>query len=213
MPIKIIFLDCDGTLTKVKSSWEFLHRRLGLWNNHADLYQGLFREGKIDYYEFCRRDALLWRGLPVADVMDVVREIPYQDGAKEAIRSVKDMGIATFIVSTGLSVLVDLVRGELSIDGAISNELLSKNGVLTGEVKINVEYDKKGALIDTMLGQSGLDRKEACAIGDGEGDIGMFGAVGLPIGFNPHEKVLPHIKHVCCGSSLTGIVDIVGRHG
>lgn len=213
MPIKIVFLDCDGTLTRVKSSWEFLHRRLGLWNNHADLYQNLFREGTIDYYEFCRRDALLWRGLRVADVVDVVREIPYQDGAKETIRSIKDMGIATFIVSTGLSFLVNLVRGELSIDGAVSNELLSKNGVLTGEVRINVEYDKKGVLIDAMLDRSGLDRKEACAIGDGEGDVGMFGAVGLPIGFNPHEKVLPHIKHACCGSSLTGIVDIVRRYG
>ena len=213
MPIKIIFLDCDGTLTKVKSSWEFLHRRLGLWNNHADLYQGLFREGKIDYYEFCRRDALLWRGLPVADVLNVVRGIPYQEGAKEAIRSVKEMGITTFIVSTGLSILVDLVRAELSIDGAVSNELLSKGGVLTGEVRINVEYDRKGALIGAMLDRSGLDRKDACAVGDGEGDIGMFGAVGLPIGFNAHEKVLPHIKHSCCGGSLTGIVDIIRECG
>lgn len=212
MSIKIIFLDCDGTLTKVKSSWEFLHRRLGLWNNRADMYQRLFREGTIDYREFCRRDAVLWRGLPVGDVMDVVREIPYQDGAREAIRSVKEMGIATYIVSTGLSVLVDLVKSELSIDGAVSNELISEGGVLTGEVKINVEYDKKGVLVGTLLNQSGLDRKEACAVGDGEGDIGMFEAVGLPIGFNPHERVLPHIRHACYGGSFAGIVDIVGGY-
>ncbi|MCX5802835.1 MAG: hypothetical protein NTU69_04770 [Proteobacteria bacterium] len=50
MPIIIAFLDCDGTLTKVKSSWEYLHRRLGLWKNNADSYQKLFREGEIDYY-------------------------------------------------------------------------------------------------------------------------------------------------------------------
>lgn len=212
MSIKIIFLDCDGTLTKVRSSWEFLHRRLGLWNNRADMYQRLFREGTIDYREFCRRDAILWGGLPVGDVMDVVREIPYQDGAREAIRSVKEMGIATYIVSTGLSVLVDLVKSELSIDGAVSNELISEGGVLTGEVKINVEYDKKGVLVGTLLNQSGLDRKEACAVGDGEGDIGMFEAVGLPIGFNPHERVLPHIRHACCGGSFAGIVDIVGGY-
>ncbi len=213
MPIKIVFFDCDGTLTRVKSSWEFLHRRLGLWNNRADLYQRLFREGSIDYNEFCRRDALLWRGLPVADVVGVIRDIPYQDGAKEAVRSLRDMGIATFIVSTGLSFLVDLVKSELSIDGAVSNELLSKNGVLTGEVKINVEYDKKGVLINAMLDRSGLDRKEACAVGDGEGDLGMFEAVGLPVGFNPHEKMLPHIKHACSGGSLAGIVDIVKGYG
>jgi phosphoserine phosphatase len=57
MPIKIVFFDCDGTLTKVKSSWEYLHRRLELWTDKADAYQVLFREGKIDYNEFCRKDA------------------------------------------------------------------------------------------------------------------------------------------------------------
>ncbi|HOE17579.1 MAG TPA: HAD-IB family phosphatase [Syntrophorhabdaceae bacterium] len=209
MSIKIVFFDCDGTLTKEKSSWEFLHRRLGLWNNRADMYQRLFKEGAIDYHEFCKRDALLWRGMPVADVARVVREIPYQDGAWESIRSIKDMGITTFIVSTGLSVLVDLVKSELSIDGAVSNELLSKDGVLTGEVKINVEYDKKGSLVGTLLGQKGFVKKDACAVGDGEGDVAMFEAVGLPIGFNPNERVLPHIKHACCGCSLVGIVDIL----
>lgn len=213
MPIKIVFLDCDGTLTKERSSWEFLHRRLGLWSNHADMYQRLFREGEIDYHEFCRRDALLWRGLSVADVMSVVREIPYQDGARESIRSIKDMGISTFIVSTGLSALVDLVKSDLFIDGAVSNDLLSKDGVLTGEVKINVEYDKKGSLIDALLGQKGFAREDACAVGDGEGDVGMFRAVGLPIGFNPRESVLPHIKHACCGRSLRGVIDILRGYG
>jgi len=207
MPVKIVFLDCDGTLTKVRSSWEYLHRRLGLWNNHADEYQGLFREGKIDYAEFCRRDALLWKGLRVSTVIDVIGEIPYQDHAKETIESFKGMGIATFIISTGLSFLVNRVRSELSIGGAVSNELLNEGGVLTGEVKINVDYEKKGPLIGAILDRSGFCREEACAIGDGEGDIGMFGAVALPIGFNPHDAVLPHIKHSCYSGSLLDIVD------
>ena len=53
MATKIVFLDCDGTLTKVKSSWEYLHRRLELWTENADEYQELFRQGRIDYHEFC----------------------------------------------------------------------------------------------------------------------------------------------------------------
>lgn len=56
MPIKIVFFDCDGTLTKIKSSWEYIHRRLNIWNNNADKYQALFHSGLIDYDEFCRRD-------------------------------------------------------------------------------------------------------------------------------------------------------------
>ena len=46
MPIKVVFFDCDGTLTKTKSSWEYLHRRLNLWTKNADTYQALIPRGK-----------------------------------------------------------------------------------------------------------------------------------------------------------------------
>ena len=75
MVIKAVFFDCDGTFTKVKSSWEYIHRRLNIWNDYADEYQMLFREGKIDYEEFCRKDALLWKGLSVDEVMKIVSSI------------------------------------------------------------------------------------------------------------------------------------------
>ncbi len=47
MPIKVVFFDCDGTLTKTKSSWEYLHRRLNLWTKNADAYQAFFRKEKL----------------------------------------------------------------------------------------------------------------------------------------------------------------------
>jgi phosphoserine phosphatase len=209
VPIRIAFFDCDGTLTTVKSSWEYLHRRFFLWDNNADHYQKLFREGRIDYHEFCRRDALLWRGLPVANVRAVVAEIPYQEGALEAVQELGQLGIVTVIVSTGLSIVVDRVRAELGIDMAVSNELLVEDGYLTGAARIHVEYEKKGGVIADILGARGLSRQEACAIGDGDGDIDMFRQVSLPIGFRPTESVLPHVRHAFHGNSLEGIVKII----
>lgn len=184
MAIRIVFLDCDGTLTTVKSSWEYLHRRLGLWSDNADEYQTLFRQGAIDYHEFCRRDALLWRGLSVGDVEAVIGEISYQPGARDLIRSLKAAGVVTVIVSTGLSLLVEKVRRELSVDLSFSNDLLSRDGSLSGEISIHVDYDLKGPIVRRTLERLGLSPAEASAIGDGEGDRGMFEEVGLPIGFN-----------------------------
>ncbi|HOC46628.1 MAG: HAD-IB family phosphatase [Syntrophorhabdaceae bacterium] len=184
MVTKIVFLDCDGTLTKVKSSWEYLHRRLELWTENADEYQKLFRQGRIDYHEFCRRDALLWRGLSLDDVMPIIYDIPYQPGAPELVTSLKKAGITTVIVSTGLSLLVNRVKNELGIDHAFSNDLLVTNYILSGGIRINVDYDMKGKIVRDMLRDLGLGTHEACAIGDGEGDKGMFEEVGLPIGFN-----------------------------
>jgi len=209
----IAFLDCDGTLTKVKSSWEYLHRRLGLWENNAYSYQKLFRGGEIDYYEFCKRDALLWKGLPVSKVMDVMAEIPYQEGAGETIGSLRGMGITTIIVSTGLSLLVDKVKRDLGAHIAIANDLLTKNGHLTGDIRINVEYNKKGRLVEKILDSMKIKREEACAVGDGEGDTGMFKAVGLSIGFNPHPNMLPLLGHVLYTASLFNITEIIRNHG
>ena len=210
MAIKVAFFDCDGTLTRVKSSWEYLHRRLNIWDNNADHYQALFREGKIDYHEFCRRDALLWRGLPVSRVVDVLGDIPYQEGSFEVIRNLKNRGIYTVILSTGLSLLVEKVKSDLGIDMALSNDLLAESGYLTGKMRVNVNYNEKGFLVKKILKGLGVVRAEACALGDGEGDTGMFEAVGLAIGFCPHESALGSLVHqTIWGGSLLDMLRII----
>ncbi len=209
MPIKIAFFDCDGTLTKVESSWEYIHRKLNIWESNADEFQRLFREGSIDYSEFCRRDALLWKGLALPEVLKIAGQIPYQEGAKETVAALKEMGIFTVIISTGLSFVVDKVRDELGIHMSLSNELLTKNGFLTGETVINVEYDKKGYWVNKILKDMCIDRSAACAIGDGEGDKGMFEAVSLSIGFHPCSDMWPFLTHFIKNGSLTNMVDII----
>jgi phosphoserine phosphatase len=211
MAIRIVFLDCDGTLTTVKSSWEYLHRRLELWTNNADEYQVLFRQGRIGYHEFCRRDALLWRGLSVEAVESVIGEIAYQPGARELVARLREAGVITVIISTGLSLLVEKVQKELGIDLAFSNDLLVRDGCLSGEISIRVDYDLKGPIVRGTLERFGLSREEASAIGDGEGDRGMFEEVALPIGFNinggslifPERTV--YIKELCAAKSLLGV--------
>ncbi len=181
MDLKIAFLDCDGTLTRVKSSWEYIHRRLNIWDNMADKYQELFRAGMISYQEFCERDALLWRGITKERLGHIVREIEYQDHARILVDFLKSAGIYTIIVSTGLSAVVERVKNELGIDRAIANELLFHNGLLTGEIKINVEYNKKDIFVKQIMYDLGLKKEQACAIGDGEGDTGLFESVDVGI--------------------------------
>jgi phosphoserine phosphatase len=209
MPIKIAFFDCDGTLTKIKSSWEYVHRKLNIWESNADEFQKLFREGAIDYGEFCRRDALLWKGLALREVLEIAEQIPYQEGAKETVAALKEMGIFTVIISTGLSFVVDKVRDGLGIHMSLSNELITKGGFLTGKTLINVEYDRKGYWVKKILKDMGIDSSSACAIGDGQGDRGMFEAVSLSIGFHPCSDMKPFLSCSIQNGSLTGMVDII----
>lgn len=212
MAIKIVFFDCDGTLTTIKSSWEHLHRRLDLWDENADRFQRLFLEGKIDYYEFCRKDAALWKGLPVDRIMGIINEIPYHQGTREVLDLIKQQGITTVILSTGLSFLVERVQRELGIDKSISNHLLVEKGFLTGGIRIDIEQDNKGFWVERILEDAGLLPQEAAAVGDGEGDRGMFESVGLRIGYHPQAQILPLLNHVVSNGSFEKVGSILREH-
>ena len=212
MSIKIVFFDCDGTLTKVKSSWEYIHKELNIWQNNADEYEKLFKEGRITYSEFCKKDALLWKGYKLSEMLKITKQIPYQEDAYKTVRILKNMGIFTVIISTGLSFVVDRVREELGINMSLSNELLTKNGILTGETKINVEYNSKGYHVKRILKSMNIDRSEACAIGDGEDDKNMFQSVSLSIGFHPYLCIKPFTTTIIENDSVIKMVDIIKNY-
>ncbi len=209
MAIRIVFFDCDGTLTTVTSSWQYLHERLNLWDANADEFQRLFRTGKIDYDEFCRRDAALWKGLPERRVRGLIDEIPYHEGVKETIRGLKAAGITTVILSTGLEFLVKRAQAELGIDIAVANALAVDNGMITGDITINVEHDRKGSWVKRILREKGLTKEEAAAVGDGEGDQGMFEEAGLSIGYHPSPKVRPLLDHAFYNGSFQEILKVI----
>jgi phosphoserine phosphatase len=209
MGVKVVFFDCDGTLTEVKSSWQYLHERLGLWDENADEYQRLFREGRIDYHEFCRRDAKLWKGLPESRILGIMEEIEYRQGVREAMATLSTAGILTVILSTGLASLVDRAKRDLGMTYAVANELIMEGGVVTGGVRINVDHDRKDLWVRKILKRFGLERDEAAAVGDGEGDLGMFEEVGLTIGCHPNEKIAGIVDHVFHNGSFIDIVEML----
>jgi phosphoserine phosphatase len=209
MAVRIVFFDCDGTLTEVKSSWQYLHERFNLWDENADEYQRLFREGVIGYEEFCRRDAALWKGRTIDEIESVIGEIKYHDGVRETIQELTERGIMTVILSTGLSFLIDRVKRELAITFAVANELMVCDGILTGGVNIYVGHGHKGEWVRRILSEQGFAREEAAAVGDGAGDKEMFEEVRLSIGYNFDENALPFIDHPIRDGSFANISRII----
>jgi len=241
MALRIVFFDCDGTLTTVKSSWQYIHERLGVWDRNADEFQRLFRAGEIDYLEFCRRDASLWKGMTEKRVLEIIEEIPYHDGVRETMRTLGCEGVLTVLLSTGLSFLVERVKQELGMTLAVANELVVENGVLTGDVRIHVAHDTgrplgaggdgvdaavadmhspapcglqhKGYWVKSVLSERGLRKEESAAVGDGEGDLGMFEEAGVAIGYRPSAKVLPFLDHALYNGSFKKVFEVLRAHG
>ncbi len=197
---KLALFDLDGTLTQEKSAWEYIHRRLGVWDGHAEKFQDSFVRGEISYDEFCRRDAAIWKGMKTIEVKNILREIPFHPGIEEIVAYLKEKGLKLGMISSGLSFLAEWVKEKFGFDYAVANDLVTENGVLTGDIKINVHYDQKAEWVEKACQTFGVKRREILAIGDSSGDIPMFQKCGFSIAFNCFSPKLESIATVCVRS-------------
>ncbi len=206
---RLVIFDLDGTLTQERSIWEYIHKQLGKWYGFAEEYQNLFLAGKISYEEFCERDAQVWKGMRVDELLEIVKTVPFHPGIEELINHLKQRELKLALVSSGLSLLSNWVHQKYDFDYSVSNDLLNENGILTGKVRIQVYYDKKAEWVMKILKQFGVKREETIAIGDSKGDIDMFRLVGFSVTFNSSCEELDQIASVCVPS--TNLTDIVPR--
>jgi phosphoserine phosphatase len=207
---RAVLFDLDGTLTPVKSVWQHLHERLGLWESEARAHQEAFERGDIDYEEFCARDAAHWKGMAESDLRAIIDRIPYRPGVRACVSGLRKSGLLVGVISTGLTLLMERVSEELDLAYAIANRLITVGGVLTGEVKVNVEHARKGEAVDLFCGQFGVDYREVITVGDSEGDISMFEHSGFSVAFNPSTERTARAASVAHrGRSLLGIVPLL----
>ncbi|MBM4340141.1 MAG: HAD-IB family phosphatase [Deltaproteobacteria bacterium] len=206
---KLVIFDLDGTLTRERSIWEYIHVRLGKWYGFAEEYQKQFLAGKISYKEFCERDAEVWRGMKVEEMMEIIKTVPFHPGVDELISHLKQKGMILSMVSSGLSLLTNWVHERYGFDHSVSNEILCEDGMLTGRVSIQVHYDKKAEWVRKVLDQYEIKSEEAIAIGDSKGDIDMFQMVGFAIAFNSSCAELDQVASICVRSQ--NLADIIPR--
>ncbi|HZE87937.1 MAG TPA: HAD family phosphatase [Verrucomicrobiae bacterium] len=213
-PLRAVLFDLDGTLTPPRSSWQYLHERLGLWAGEAERIQERFRAGEISYEDFCRLDAEAWRGLPAARLRALCDEIPYHPGAAGLMASLRRRGVRTGIVSTGLTFLSDRVWRELAMDHAVANEIVEKAGVITGEVVIHVPHGGKDRALARFCGAFGLTPGSVAAVGDSPGDLSMFRAAGLAVAFNATDAAVERgADAVVPGEDLGALVNCLLTDG
>jgi len=206
---KLAVFDLDGTLTRERSIWEFIHKSLGKWYGFAEKYQDQFLNNEISYYEFCRLDAQVWEGMYVEELKAIAESVPFYKGIRPFTSHLKNYGIKLSMISSGLSILSDIVKERHAFDYAVANDLLNDNGILTGEVRINVHFDRKARWIREIMNKYGIKGDEIIAIGDSPGDKEMFEIAGLSVAFNPSAEELNSIADIVVNSD--DLSDIIAK--
>lgn len=195
---KLIVFDVDGTIVRHISSWRYIHEKLGLWDMLAYRYQEKFLAGKISYKKFCRLDAAHWKGLPERKIKEIFRKAPYAKNAARCIKKLKKMGFKLIAISTGLQYMAERIKRELKFDYILYNELISKNGVITGRVEVNITHGAKGKALRKILKKMYVRPYEVISVGDSAGDIPIAELSGYSVAFNSSDKEFSNIADYNC---------------
>jgi len=199
-----VIFDLDGTLTSIDSLWRYLHEAFGTWDN-GKVAAEKYRRGIISYKEWAETDAGYWAGASLSDVMKILEQIPYRQGTREVFRELKRRQLKTAIVSAGLSLLVNRAASELGADVAVSNELETNRGKLTGGITVNVAVNNKKEVIEQVAGKFAIPLREVALVGDRSFDLSHSEC--LKIAFKPKDEIARHEADVVVSDDdLTSIL-------
>lgn len=204
--------DMDGTLTRTRSSWAYIHEWYGVDNEEA--YRA-FVNMEIDEKEFMRRDIALWRSVDPdmtrRDVIRIMRSLPLVDGIQETVAALSYNGIKCVICSGGIDIAAKMIADEFGFDGYLADGLETDGeGRLTGEGIINVDLRDKGRSTRELIERYGTTPERTFAVGNSFTDISMFEECGMSIAFNPVDEYTEGAADHCVRSgNISDILEFV----
>jgi len=208
-PKRLIVFDVDSTLIDVEVIDE-LAKAAGVGEKVREITRKAM-SGEIDFKQALRERARLLKGLKVEVLEALAENLEITPGAEELTSTLKALGFKTALVSGGFKYFVDKIRKKLGIDYAHANNLVIREGKLTGEVEEPIIDDKqKGEIIRQLAKKENLLLEEIVAVGDGANDRFMLQSSGLGIALNPKDILKKVADGVITKENLTGILYCLG---
>ena len=167
-------------------------------------------KGEIPWEEglLKRVDAL--RGIDYERALDTALKMPMMNGAKEACKQLKKSGWRLLAVSGGFTIITERLKDELGLDYIASNELIFKEGKLSG-VDIMVNSDKANA-VAKIIRQWNEKKEDIVAVVDGANDLKLYNIAGLKVAFNAQDLVKEKADVVVDEKDLRLLIGVIEKH-
>lgn len=186
---KLLLADMDSTMIKQECIDE-LADEAGV-GEQVKVITARAMNGELDFEGALTERVALLKGLPV-DTIDRVlsTRITCMPGGKPLLATMRANGAYCVLVSGGFTAFTGKVASCLGFDENRANELLSENGVLTGQVAEPIlgREAKVQALTETAE-RLGISLDDAIAVGDGANDLGMLGLAGAGVALHAKPSV------------------------
>ncbi|AEH60115.1 phosphoserine phosphatase SerB [Methanosalsum zhilinae DSM 4017] len=205
---KLIVFDMDSTLIDAETIDE-LAKISGVLDEVSRITEDAM-EGKIDYSQALKERVKLLKGLELEDAKRAVRDMPIMTGARELIKHVKSAGYITAMLSGGFRLAADDVGEMLGIDHIFANELVVRDGKLTGEVRGPLTtQNSKEKMLEQIAFANNMAPDECIVVGDGANDICIFKRAKYAIAFNPKPILRPYADVVIIKKDLRAVIPVI----
>ncbi len=208
---KLLCFDMDGVIFEHKNFWMELHKALGTEREGRKLTRKYLHSD----YEMLVKEVVekLWKGKPAEPYYQLIKRIRYNSGVKEVFEIIKKEGWFSALISSGPIDLARRAQYELGIDHIFANELVIRDGRITGGFAwpIAAGYEKKVEIVEHLAEDLEVDLSEVVFVGDSIIDIEAFKSVGMSIAFNCKNKELKKAaRYVVEGMDLRKILPLLG---
>jgi phosphoserine phosphatase len=190
---RLLIADMDSTMIQQECIDE-LGVMAGIGDRIKDITIRAMR-GELDFDGALKERVALLKGLDAAIIDTIIRErITLMPGGKTLIATMKAHGAHTALVSGGFAPFTARVGALLGFDENQANDLIIRDGQLTGEVAEPIlgQQAKLDAL-RRIARHLGVETADAIAVGDGANDLAMLSEAGLGVAL--HAK--PHVQEKC----------------
>lgn len=189
--IKAIILDLDQTLTTDEASWLQFTELIGAdKKTHIKIFED-YKSGELEYIVAKEKLIKLWEttGRTHKDnIVEAFKRVCFRKGVKDAVKYLNHK-YTLCIISGAIDTFVEVASKELHIEHryATTKFKYDKSGYLVDfEYKLS-RGEEKLEYLKMFCNKTGIKSTECAAIGDGDSDVPIFGAVGLPILFIAEE--------------------------
>jgi phosphoserine phosphatase len=178
---KLLLADMDSTMIGQECVDE-LADYAGVKEHVARITERAMR-GEIEFEPALRERVALLKGLPVGVIDEVLKKrITPTPGGRELVATMRAHGAYTCLISGGFTLFTSAVAAMLGFHEHRANELVVRDGKLTGEVKEPIlgRAAKLATLIE-LRESFDLDEIDTLTVGDGANDLDMIQAAGLGV--------------------------------